>query len=158
MQENNKALVLAQLEVLKTANAEIKPAFVGAMLMKRASFLGPAALRLHYFREGQKMLRWATVAWSRNAGSPPRAGRAAARLTGAVIAPSMIRWRVSWSCGMASSTSGGLAPDRIARRRTGRTAKCRSAFRLRCNRRRPRRRSPRSSAPRGPSVPRGRPR
>jgi len=57
MQENNKVLVLAQLEVLKTANSEIKPAFVGAMLMKRASFLGPAALRLHYFREGQKMLQ-----------------------------------------------------------------------------------------------------
>jgi DnaJ-domain-containing protein 1 len=56
MEENNKSLVNAQLEELKSAPEELKQAFMGAMLMKRASFIGSAASRLHYFREGHKML------------------------------------------------------------------------------------------------------
>jgi len=56
MEENNKKMVNAQLDELKSAPAELKPAFMGAMLMKRASFIGSAVSRLHYFREGHKML------------------------------------------------------------------------------------------------------
>lgn len=56
MEENNKTLVNAQLDELKLAPEELKPAFMGAMLMKRASFIGSAASRLHYFRQGRKML------------------------------------------------------------------------------------------------------
>jgi hypothetical protein len=56
MEENNKTMVNAQLDELKSAPAELKQAFMGAMLMKRASFIGSAASRLHYFREGHKML------------------------------------------------------------------------------------------------------
>ncbi len=56
MQENNKALVTAELEELKSAPEALRPAFTGALLMKRASFIGPAGAKLHYFREGHKML------------------------------------------------------------------------------------------------------
>jgi hypothetical protein len=56
MEENNKALVNDQLEELKSAPTELREAFTGAMLMKRASFIGSAASRLHYFREGHKRL------------------------------------------------------------------------------------------------------
>jgi hypothetical protein len=56
MQENNKELVNAQLEELKTAPEELREAFLGAMMMKRASFVAAAGVKLHYFREGRKML------------------------------------------------------------------------------------------------------
>ena len=56
MEENTKKMVNAQLDELKSAPEELRPAFMGAMLMKRASFIGSAASRLHYFREGHKML------------------------------------------------------------------------------------------------------
>ena len=56
MQENNKALVNAELYELKTAPEALRPAFMGTMLMKRASFIGPAGAKVHYFREGHKML------------------------------------------------------------------------------------------------------
>ena len=56
MQENNKALVNAELEELKSAPETLRPAFMGTMLMKRASFIGPAGAKVHYFREGHKML------------------------------------------------------------------------------------------------------
>ncbi len=45
-----------QLTELKTAPVEIKDAFTGAMLMKKASFTGPPSTKLHLFREGHKML------------------------------------------------------------------------------------------------------
>ena len=56
MQENDKALVNAQLKELNEAPGDLKQAFMGAMLMKRASFVGSAGARIHYFREGHKML------------------------------------------------------------------------------------------------------
>jgi hypothetical protein len=56
MQENNKALVNIQLEELKTEPDAVRQAFMGAMLMKRAGFVGSAGAKLHYFKEGHKML------------------------------------------------------------------------------------------------------
>jgi hypothetical protein len=55
MQENNNALVNAELTELKSAPEALRPAFMGTMLMKRASFIGPAGAKVHYFREGHKM-------------------------------------------------------------------------------------------------------
>jgi len=56
MEENNKELVAAQLEELKKAPEELRQAFMGAMLMKRAAFIGAAGVKLRYFKEGHKML------------------------------------------------------------------------------------------------------
>ncbi len=56
MEGNKKDLVNAQLEELKTAPEEIRQAFMGAMLMKRASFSGSAGVKLRYFKQGHKML------------------------------------------------------------------------------------------------------
>jgi hypothetical protein len=67
MEENDKTLVNAQLEDLKSAPDEIKPAFTGAMLMKRASFIGSAASKLHYFKDGRKMLETSIHQYPENA-------------------------------------------------------------------------------------------
>jgi len=56
MEENEKELVNTQLEELKTAPEELRQAFIGAMMMKRASFVAAAGVKLRYFREGHKML------------------------------------------------------------------------------------------------------
>jgi hypothetical protein len=66
MQGNDKALVNVQLEELKSAPEVLRPAFMGAMLMKRASFFGSAGSRLHYFREGHKMLESAIRQYPEN--------------------------------------------------------------------------------------------
>src|SRR6266404_709579 len=52
MEENNKDLVNDQLNELKTAPANIRDAFMGAMIMKKASFRYPPALKLHLFKQG----------------------------------------------------------------------------------------------------------
>ena len=60
MEENNKDLVNAQLKELESEPAEIREAFTGAMLMKKASFGGvPPAVRLKVFRQGKKLLEGA---------------------------------------------------------------------------------------------------
>jgi hypothetical protein len=56
MEENNKTLVNDQLTELKSAPADLQEAFMGAMLMKKASFTGPASTKLHLFKAGRKML------------------------------------------------------------------------------------------------------
>jgi hypothetical protein len=56
MEENKKDLVNAQLEELKSAPEESYSAFLGAMLMKRASFPAAAGVKLRYFKQGHKML------------------------------------------------------------------------------------------------------
>jgi hypothetical protein len=56
MQGNDKALVNIELEELKSAPDALRSAFMGAMLMKRAAFFGSAVSRIHYFRDGHKML------------------------------------------------------------------------------------------------------
>jgi hypothetical protein len=66
MQGNDKALVNVQLEDLKSAPEALRPAFMGAMLMKRASFFGSAGSRLHYFREGHKLLESAIKQYPEN--------------------------------------------------------------------------------------------
>ncbi len=68
MEENNKDLVNAQLKELESAPAGIRDAFSGAMLMKKASFVGlPPALRLKLFRQGRKLLDGAIGADPENA-------------------------------------------------------------------------------------------
>jgi len=56
MEENNKDLVNAQLKELQTAPAEIQDAFTGALLMKKAGFNAPPAIKLRLFKSGRKML------------------------------------------------------------------------------------------------------
>jgi hypothetical protein len=56
MEENDKALVNEQLEELKTAPEDIRPAFMGAMFMKKAGLGGAPATKLHLFKQGRKML------------------------------------------------------------------------------------------------------
>jgi hypothetical protein len=56
MELNNKDLVNGELAELKTAPDEIRDAFTGAMLMKKASFTAAASTKLHLFRQGHKML------------------------------------------------------------------------------------------------------
>lgn len=62
LEDHDKSMVNIQLEVLKSAPEGLKPAFIGAMLMKRAEFGGTAASKLHYFKEGRKMLESAIKA------------------------------------------------------------------------------------------------
>ena len=56
MEENDKNLVNAQLVELQTAPTEIRDAFTGAMLMKKAGFVAPPAIKVRLFKEGRKML------------------------------------------------------------------------------------------------------
>jgi hypothetical protein len=56
MQEENKALVNAQLKELKSAPAEIKNAFMGAMTMKSAGIGGSPTTKLKLFKQGHNML------------------------------------------------------------------------------------------------------
>src|ERR1700690_403834 len=56
MQENNKDLVNGQLTELQTVPVNIRDAFTGAMLMKKAGLGGSPATKLHLFKEGHKML------------------------------------------------------------------------------------------------------
>ncbi|HEV3223495.1 MAG TPA: hypothetical protein VGZ90_11495 [Puia sp.] len=56
MEENNKDLVNVQLTELQSAPSEIRDAFMGAMLMKKAGFVAPPAIRVRLFKEGHKML------------------------------------------------------------------------------------------------------
>ena len=56
MEENNKELVNAQLKELNTAPSDVRDAFMGAMIMKKAGLGGSPASKLRLFREGHKML------------------------------------------------------------------------------------------------------
>ena len=56
MEENNKALVNAQLSELESAPEGQRQAFMGAMLMKKAGFGAPPAIKLRLFKQGNKML------------------------------------------------------------------------------------------------------
>jgi hypothetical protein len=56
MEENNKTLVNAQLEELKTAPDDLRDAFMGAMIMKKAGIGGAPATKLRLFKEGRRML------------------------------------------------------------------------------------------------------
>ncbi|HEY4936492.1 MAG TPA: hypothetical protein VII44_07920 [Puia sp.] len=56
MEENNKDLVIDQLTELKSAPGNIRDAFTGAMLMKKAGLGGSPVTKLHLFKEGHKML------------------------------------------------------------------------------------------------------
>ena len=59
MEENNKDLVNTELTELKTAPPDIRDAFMGTMLMKKAGLGGSPSTKLHLFKEGRKMLEGA---------------------------------------------------------------------------------------------------
>jgi hypothetical protein len=59
MEEDNQGLVKAQLEELKSAPEDLRQAFMGAMLMKRAGLGGTGGTKLQYFKEGHRMLEGA---------------------------------------------------------------------------------------------------
>ena len=56
MEENIRLLVDSQLIQLKTAPEDIRPAFTGAMLMKKAGLGGSPAIKLELFKKGQNLL------------------------------------------------------------------------------------------------------
>jgi hypothetical protein len=56
MEENDKDQVNAELKELQTAPVEIQDAFTGALLMKKAGFNAPPAIKLRLFKSGRKML------------------------------------------------------------------------------------------------------
>jgi len=53
---NDKELVNAQLKELNSAPSDIRDAFTGAMIMKKAGLGGSPVSKLHLFKEGHKML------------------------------------------------------------------------------------------------------
>jgi hypothetical protein len=56
LESNDKELVNAQLQELNTAPSDVRDAFTGAMIMKKAGLGGNPASKLRLFREGHKML------------------------------------------------------------------------------------------------------
>jgi len=56
MEENNKTLVNDQLSELENVPDGVRQAFKGAMLMKKAGFRAPPAVKLRLFKQGHKML------------------------------------------------------------------------------------------------------
>src|SRR5207302_1291300 len=61
MQSENKSLVDAQISELNSAPADIKDAFLGAMIMRRAGIGGNPATKLKLFKQGHKLLEEAIV-------------------------------------------------------------------------------------------------
>jgi tetratricopeptide (TPR) repeat protein len=56
IESDNKALIDAQISVLNSAPANIKNAFLGAMIMKRAGVGGNPFSKLERFKKGHKLL------------------------------------------------------------------------------------------------------
>jgi hypothetical protein len=56
MAGNSRELIDSQLAQLKTEPVEIKEAFEGALLMKKAGLGGSAPVKLHLFKDGRKKL------------------------------------------------------------------------------------------------------
>jgi len=56
IESENKALVDAQIAELNTAPADVKNAFLGAMIMRRAGIGGNPASKLKLFKQGHKLL------------------------------------------------------------------------------------------------------
>ena len=67
MQEDNKELVNAQLTQLKSAPADARNAFLGAMTMKKAALGGSPTTKLSLFKQGHKMLEAAILKDPNNA-------------------------------------------------------------------------------------------
>jgi len=68
MQENDKALVNAQLTELKSVTPKnTQDAFTGALTMKKAGLGGSPITKLHLFKEGHKLLESAILQEPNNA-------------------------------------------------------------------------------------------
>ena len=67
MQSDNKSLVDAQIAELNSAPADVRDAFLGAMLMRRAGFGGSAPNKLKLFKQGRKLLEGAIAIDPNNA-------------------------------------------------------------------------------------------
>jgi hypothetical protein len=67
MESDNKALVDAQITELNTAPVNVKNAFLGAMIMRKAGIGGNPASKLKLFKQGHKMLESAITQDPNNA-------------------------------------------------------------------------------------------
>jgi hypothetical protein len=67
MEGNNKEQVNAELKELISAPLDVRDAFTGAMIMKKAGLGGSPVSKLHLFREGHKMLEAAIKQDPKNA-------------------------------------------------------------------------------------------
>ncbi|HEY2348198.1 MAG TPA: hypothetical protein VGH64_04235 [Puia sp.] len=67
MESQNKALVDAQISELNSAPADIKNAFIGAMIMRKAGIGGSPITKLKLFKQGHKLLEAAIAKDPKNA-------------------------------------------------------------------------------------------
>ena len=67
MESDSKTLVDAQITELNTAPADVKNAFLGAMMMRKAGIGGNPASKLKLFKQGHKLLEEAIVRDPNNA-------------------------------------------------------------------------------------------
>jgi hypothetical protein len=66
MQSENKSVVDAQISELNSAPADIKNAFLGAMIMRRAGIGGSPTSKLKLFKQGHKLLEGAIAGDPKN--------------------------------------------------------------------------------------------
>jgi hypothetical protein len=67
MESQNKTLVDAQISELNSAPADIKNAFLGAMIMRKAGIGGNPSSKLKLFKQGHKLLEGAIAKDPNNA-------------------------------------------------------------------------------------------
>ena len=67
MESESKTLVDAQISELNTAPADVKNAFLGAMIMRKAGIGGNPASKLKLFKQGHKLLEEAIAKDPKNA-------------------------------------------------------------------------------------------
>jgi hypothetical protein len=67
MESNSKTLVDAQISELNSAPADVKNAFLGAMMMRKAGIGGNPASKLKLFKQGRKLLEEAIATDPKNA-------------------------------------------------------------------------------------------
>ncbi|HLA60058.1 MAG TPA: hypothetical protein VK622_14890 [Puia sp.] len=67
MESESKTLVDAQISELNSAPADVKNAFLGAMIMRRAGIGGNPASKLKLFKQGHKLLEGAIAKDPKNA-------------------------------------------------------------------------------------------
>jgi hypothetical protein len=67
IQSDNKSLVDAQIAELNSTPSDVRDAFLGAMMMRRAGFGGSPPSKLKLFRQGHKLLEGAIARDPNNA-------------------------------------------------------------------------------------------
>jgi len=67
MRSDNKSLVDAQITELNSAPADVKNAFLGAMIMRKAGIGGSPATKMKLFKQGRQLLEEAIIQDPKNA-------------------------------------------------------------------------------------------